>query len=64
MKKIKINVRLENGHDDIIGKPVFSKINKNIIGEIIEYDKETGNAILDIDEQMWNEILSTQVIIK
>ena len=61
MPRAKIMVKMEKNYTDVVGKPVFNKSNRNVIGEVISYDKETGEAVLEIDEQEWQEIANNNM---
>lgn len=44
---MKFETYLVSGMNDVIGSPV--NLNNNIIGKIIDYNKETGKSIIEIE---------------
>jgi hypothetical protein len=62
MKKIKIGVRLMTGYKDAIGKPVFVTPDKREVGKIIEYNEETGEGTIEINQQDWEKVAIPRLI--
>jgi hypothetical protein len=63
MKPIKVTVKLTPGYDNAIGTPVykFDEGIKQKIGKIVEYDKQSGNAVVEISEQIWKKIAGNNI---
>lgn len=49
---MKITMQLEKGLENVIGKPVvIGKDSTNVFGEVIEYNPETGEATIEMNEE-------------
>ena len=64
---MKITTQLERGLDNVVGIPVYPGNDpKNIYGIIIEYNPETGIAVMELDEEKlknskWNPIVGENI---
>lgn len=56
-KTIKIVVRLQPNLENVIGLPVRRRPSDNIVGEVVEYNKETGETTVEIEPQTLDELL-------
>ena len=53
-KHVKITINLPKGCDDVIGTAV--KDGEDVVGKVIEYDKETGKATMKLKAATWKKI--------
>ena len=54
----KLNIRLKPNIDNAVGKPIFKTPDKRQIGSVIEYNSETGDAVIEVEDQVWEDITS------
>jgi hypothetical protein len=54
-KYVKITTNLPKDCDNVIGTPVKG-YNDEIVGKVVEYDKETGKATIKIKAAIWKQI--------
>lgn len=53
-KHVEITTTLPKDCEGVIGIPV--KSGENVVGEVVEYDKESGKATIKIDYTAWEKI--------
>lgn len=56
-KTVKINIQIRPGIDNVVGRPVFTTP-ENIVGVVIDYSKETGKAVIEVDGIEWEKIFT------
>jgi hypothetical protein len=55
-KYVRITTNLPKGCDDVIGTPVSNNEGTEIVGKVVEYNKETGEATIKIKAAIWKQI--------
>jgi hypothetical protein len=52
-----ITLKLRSGLNDVIGLPVKKGTQADeIIGTVVEYDKDSGDTVIEVDEKTWKMI--------